>query len=180
MTSPAKLLLLAICTAALIAHFGDKLAAITGDMAGSRMKAEPQSANSQVYAKTTNGYYGGEVYIAMSRDGHYWATLEVNGTPVRFVIDTGASHVSLSYEDAEMAGLDPSGLNYDRAFKTAGGISRKAIVTLDRITLDSIQISNISASVSQPGQINVSLLGMNFLNKLSGFNVENRKMILRP
>lgn len=180
MTSPAKILLLAFCATAFVAYFGEKFTTVTDKIADSRIQPVRQSANDPVYAQTHSEYYGGDIYISMSRDGHYWVTLDVNGTPVRFVVDTGASHISLSYQDAEAAGLDPAGLNYDRIFKTAGGVSRKAMINLDRISLESIQIFNISASVSQRGHMDVSLLGMNFLNKLSGFNVENREMILRP
>ncbi|PCI45309.1 MAG: hypothetical protein COB49_10225 [Alphaproteobacteria bacterium] len=176
MISPAKILLLALLATAFVAYFGEKFTALTGEVISRRTQA---SGNGPRYAQS-NWANGGDVYIPMSRDGHYWATLEVNGTPVRFVVDTGASHISLSYEDAAQAGLDPAALTYDRVFKTAGGVSRKAMVTLDSLSLESIEISHITASVSQRGQMNISLLGMNFLSKLSGFNVENNQMILKP
>ena len=118
--------------------------------------------------------------MPISEDGHFWMTLYVNGSPVRFVVDTGASHISLSYEDAMAVGLMPGSLEYTRIFKTANGNSHKAIVKIDRIELDSIVMSAIPASVSQPGRMDVSLLGMNFLNKLSSFHMENRELILRP
>lgn len=184
MSSPAKIFILAFCVVAVFAYFGDQLILLSTEVAENQRQTVRSSGNAPVYApvvaQSNNSYYGGDVRIPMSRDGHYWVTLEVNGAAVNFVVDTGASHISLSYKDAVAAGLDPAGLTYDRIFKTANGISRKAIVILDNISLDSIELSNMSASVSQPGRMDVSLLGMNFLNKLSGFTVENREMILKP
>ncbi len=180
MTSPLKILLLAMCAAAFVAYFGEKFMLLNDEVVGDGKLAVGQAGTNPVFAKTNSSYYGGDVYISMSRDGHYWVTIDVNGTPTRFVVDTGASHIALSYEDAQAAGLDPDALNYNRVFKTANGVSRKAIVTIDRMSLESIQINDITASVSLRGQLGVSLLGMNFLNRLSGFNVENNEMILKP
>lgn len=180
MTSPAKILVLALCIAAFVAYFGDKFMLLNDEVADSRKLASGQSGTQPVNVRSNSSHYGDDVYISLSRDGHYWVMLDVNGTPTRFVVDTGASHIALSYEDAQAAGLDPDGLNYDRIFNTANGVSRKAMVTIDRLSLDSIQINNIKASVSLRGQLGVSLLGMNFLNRLSGFNVENNEMILKP
>ncbi|PCI34378.1 MAG: TIGR02281 family clan AA aspartic protease [Alphaproteobacteria bacterium] len=184
MTNPVRILILAFCVVAVFAYFGDQLVLLGSQLAGSQKSTVRPPGNAPVYApvytKSNGSYYGGDVRIPMSRDGHYWVILEVNGAPVKFVVDTGASHISLSYKDAVAAGLNPSGLTYDRIFKTANGTSRKAIVTLDHISLESIELSNMSASVSQRGRMDISLLGMNFLNKLSGFTVENREMILKP
>ena len=184
MTNSAKILVLAFCVVAFFAYFGDRLILLGTEVADRQRQGEQDTGNKLVYApvytRSNSSYYGGDVRIPMSRDGHYWVTLEVNGAAVKFVVDTGASHISLSYKDAVAAGLDPAGLTYDRIFKTANGISRKAIITLDHISLESIELSNMSASVSQQGRMDISLLGMNFLNKLSGFRVENREMILKP
>lgn len=177
MTSPAKILLLALFATAFVAYFGERFTLLT-DKVDDRQAQN--SGNSSFYGKIRSDNYEGDIYIPMSRDGHYWATLEVNGTPIRFVVDTGASHISLSYQDAKTAGLDPANLSYNQPFKTAGGVSHKAMVNINRISLESIEVSNISAAVSLQGQMNVSLLGMNFLNRLSGFNVEDREMTLKP
>ncbi|VAV91047.1 Aspartyl protease [hydrothermal vent metagenome] len=176
MTSPSKILLLALFVAATVAYYGDKIIAA----ADGQKQLVQNTGDDLVYGKTNRAEFGDDVRVPMNRDGHYWATLDVNGTPVRFVVDTGASHISLSYEDAEAAGLDPAGLEYDRAFRTANGISYKAMVKLDQISLESIEVTGISASVSQQGAMNVSLLGMNFLNKLSSFKMEDQSLILKP
>ncbi|MBL4800329.1 MAG: TIGR02281 family clan AA aspartic protease [Emcibacter sp.] len=177
MISPIKILLYALCVAGGVAYYGDRLVEIAGTAGVSQRQAASEYRDEESYRDDD---YGGDIHVAMNRDGHYWVTLEVNGTPTRFVVDTGASHISLSFEAAEAAGLDPAGLTYDRAFRTANGISYKAMVKLDQISLDSIEISDISASVSQQGHMGVSLLGMNFLNKLASFKMEDRNLILTP
>lgn len=180
MISPGKILLFALCVAAFVATYGEKFMQVADKVGdGQRLDRSQdgsQGADEQVYADG----YGEDIHVAMNRDGHYWVTVDVNGTPIRFVVDTGASHIALSYEAAEAAGLDPAGLEYDRAFRTANGITHKAMVKLEQVSLDSIVISNISASVSRQGSMGVSLLGMNFLNELSSFKVENRNLILKP
>lgn len=165
---------------AIVAYYGDRFTEILSRVQSRGDMAQPQSGNDLVYAETTIADYGREIRIPVSRDGHYWVTIHVNSTPVRFVVDTGASHVSLSYRDAKAVGLDPEELSFDRVFMTANGQSQKAMITLDHMALQSIQMSNVSASVSRPGRMNVSLLGMNFLNDLSGFRIENGELILKP
>ncbi len=180
MTSPAKLLLLALFVAAFVAYFGDRIIMVSKKVEEARTQQQPQTTNELVYAKANRMDGGGDIRVPMSRDGHYRVMLDVNGTPVRFIVDTGASHISLSYSDAKDVGLDPEGLRYDRIYKTANGVTRKAIVKLDRVSIDAVEMSNVLASVSQRGQLEVSLLGMNFLNKLSGFRVEERVLVLKP
>jgi len=180
MTSPSKLLLLAMCVAAFTAYFGDRFVALFNKAGESLKEVAHKSSNELVYEKTVMAAHNSAIHVPMARDGHYWVNIDVNGTPVRFVVDTGASHISLSYRDAKNAGIDPEILNYDRVFKTANGLTRKAIVKIDHISLEAIKMSDILASVSQQGQMDVSLLGMNFLSRLSGFKVENRQLILNP
>lgn len=180
MMSPAKILLLALCATAVVAYFGEKFMAVADKIHSRPEQTSPQTTQGLVYGKSTMARDNGAIRIPISRDGHYWVTLDINGTPVRFVIDTGASHISLSYRDAEAVGLGPKELNYNRVFRTANGNSRKAMVRLDHLSLQSIEMSGITASVSRPGQMVISLLGMNFLNKLSGFNVRNGELILEP
>jgi len=180
MTSPLKIILLALCVSAVVAYFGEGFLNITEKLQHNEVNQERKSDHELVYADTNMAEYHGVVRVPIARDGHYWVTLDVNGVPVKFVVDTGASHVSLSYQDAVAVGLDPEGLMFNRQFRTANGNSQKAIVTLRRMTLDTIQISDIQASVSQRGRMDVSLLGMNFLNKLSGFHMEEGELILKP
>lgn len=180
MTSPLKLLLFALFAAAVVAYFGEKFIDVTRRIENRQAARSQPPTDDLVYAdvKVTNP--ARSIRVPMAADGHFWVTLTVNGTPVRFVVDTGASHVSLSHQDATNIGVDPTGLSYNRLFRTANGDSRKAMVLLKRMSLESIQITDVRAAVSPPDRMAVSLLGMNFLNRLSGFGVEDGVMILKP
>lgn len=183
MSSPSKILLFALCVGAFVAYFGEQFTQLRHKMAN-RLEAQKQARLSAgqklVYAEIKMADSGREIRVSRGGDGHYWLTLDVNGIPVRFVVDTGASHVSLSFQDAESIGLDPSGLDFNRIYRTANGQTLKALVQLDHVGIDSIQFTNLTASVSQPGQLEVSLLGMNFLSKLSSFKMERGELILTP
>jgi len=180
MISPLKLLLFALFTAAVVAYFGEKFIDVTRRIENQQAESPQPSGDDLVYADVKMTNPARSIRVPMAADGHFWVTLTVNGTPVRFVVDTGASHVSLSHQDAAAIGLDPAGLRYNRLFRTANGDARKAMVLLSRMSLESIQMSDVRASVSPPDRMTVSLLGMNFLNRLSGFGVEDGVLVLKP
>ncbi|MEX0695407.1 MAG: TIGR02281 family clan AA aspartic protease [Rhodospirillales bacterium] len=120
----------------------------------------------------------GTITLKRSRDGHFRINAEVNGTPVQFLIDTGASVVTLSKGDAARAGIDPANLDYNRQYQTAGGTAWGASVRLDRVTLGSIGMDDVRAAVID-SSLSSSLLGMSFLERLGSFSVEGDTMTLR-
>jgi aspartyl protease family protein len=110
-------------------------------------------------------------------DGHFHADLEVNGAPVRFMVDTGASQVVLSRADAERAGIDVDALNFLSRAQTANGTVMLAPVRLRRIVFGGVETNNVRASVSA-GNLDVSLLGMDFLARFSKIEIEGDRMRL--
>lgn len=118
------------------------------------------------------------VELRRGSDGHFHATVEVNGTPVRFMIDTGASDIVLSRRDAERAGLGPARLDYDRRALTANGPVATARVVLDEVRLGSFADLDVPASVSA-GTLDVSLLGMSYLDRFAGIEIAGDRMRLR-
>jgi len=101
--------------------------------------------------------------------GHVALTAIVNGAPVRFLVDTGASRVTLTAEDARAAGIDPGGLVFNQRSQTANGLAREAPVTLREIRIDRLSIDNVPAAVNE--NLTVSLLGMSFLKRLKSFEM---------
>ena len=101
--------------------------------------------------------------------GHVALTAMVNGAPVRFLVDTGASRVTLTAEDARAAGIDRGGLVFNQRSQTANGLAREAPVVLREIRLDRLSIDNVSAAVNE--NLTVSLLGMSFLKRLKSFEM---------
>ena len=121
----------------------------------------------------------GEVVLRASADGHFYANVTVNGVAMRFLVDTGASNIALSAEDARRLGFDPDRLDYFLPVTTANGDTLAARVTLDEVRLGSIAFERVSAAVMPPGALATSLLGMSFLDRLSGFEIAGDKLVLR-
>ena len=90
------------------------------------------------------------------------------------MVDTGATMVALSYEDAERAGVYVRPADFTMRVNTANGIARAAPVTLDEISLGDITVRNVRAAVSEPGRLQGSLLGMSFLGGCRGRNARGR------
>ncbi len=119
----------------------------------------------------------GEVSIRRSESGHFEVTAIVNGNPVRFMVDTGASDVSLSIEEAERVGIDTSRLVFNKRYQTANGLTTGARIYLDSVKIGDITLRNVKASVMRNGS--GALLGLTFLDELSSYEVRRDKMILR-
>jgi aspartyl protease family protein len=117
------------------------------------------------------------IAVPRSNDGHYHLTLNVNGTAIDFVIDTGASQVVLSQRDAARIGIDANSLNYSGAASTANGVVRTAPVVLDQVTLGDITDRNIPAVING-GDMDNSLLGMTYLGLYSRIEISNGELVL--
>lgn len=120
---------------------------------------------------------GGRVEIPRGSDGHYHLTLRVNGTPVRFVVDTGASDVVLSIDDADRVGLDHTDLRFTGRASTANGLVSTAPIRLDEVRLGDMVDRNIRAQVSG-GEMFGSLLGMSYLDRFDRIEIANGMMTL--
>ncbi len=118
------------------------------------------------------------VEVPRSSDGHYYITLEIDGTPVRFVIDTGASDVVLTQEDARKIGIDVDNLFFGGIANTANGEVRTARVKLHNVRLGEITDLVIAASVNG-GEMDTSLLGMSYLQRYDKIELGGGKMVLR-
>ncbi len=120
----------------------------------------------------------GEMAISASEGGGFHANGTVNGTPVRFLVDTGASSIVLSPADAQRLGIDLDTLVFNRAYETANGIGYGASTTVDELTVGHIRLTNVPVSINQAPMRN-SLLGMTFLNRMKSFNISGRKLVLQ-
>ena len=122
---------------------------------------------------------GSVVSIPKSRqDGQFWTDATVNSGYVRFLIDTGASAVALTKEDAQKAGLRLHELKYNVPIQTAGGRNMAAHVKLKSIAIGSITLRNVDALVVPEG-LNTSLLGMTYLGQLQKVEATPNVLLLR-
>ena len=103
-------------------------------------------------------------------DGHFRIEALVDGTPVRFLVDTGASDVMLSPADARRLGFDLDALSYTRIYSTANGTVRGAPMRLGEVVVGPIRMRHVPASVNEAPMAS-SLLGMSFLDRLAGYEV---------
>ncbi len=120
---------------------------------------------------------GNTIEVPRARDGHYYLPIVVNGEPITFMVDTGASQIVLTAQDAEKVGIDPAQLNYFGRASTANGEVRTAPVRLSEVELGPITDRDVSAWVNE-GQMNQSLLGMEYLHLFSNIQFSDGRMIL--
>ncbi len=121
---------------------------------------------------------GDELVVEADSRGHYYVDAEINGEAVRFLVDTGASMVALSPDDAERIGFRPGPAEFTGRANTANGIARVAPVMIDEIEIGDITVRNVPGAVMDTAMRN-SLLGMSFLTRLSGYEVRENRLILR-
>ena len=120
---------------------------------------------------------GGRIEVPIGNDGHYHLTAEVNGTAIRFVIDTGASSIALGPRDAERIGIDPENLAYIGEAQTANGTVETAPVNLDSVTIGDIRDESVPAVVLR-ADLEQSLMGMSYLSRFARVSIEAGRLIL--
>ena len=118
------------------------------------------------------------VQITESEGGSFLTTGEVDGVRVRFAVDTGASDVVLSRDDAERIGVDTSALHYNEQTETANGPGRSAAILVKSLAVGPIVFRDIPVAVNQ-APMDTSLLGMSFLRRMKSFEFRGRTLTLR-
>jgi aspartyl protease family protein len=122
---------------------------------------------------------GDTVTLTREPDGHFYTMANINGTPIRFMIDTGASSVALTRADAQRAGMFLSENDFNQVGRGAGGDIRLRSVTFDRVAVGSIEARDVSGVVIG-GDADISLLGQSFLATLGSVTIKGDTMVLRP
>ncbi len=123
--------------------------------------------------------HGRTVEVARTNGGDFAIAAQINGARTHMVLDTGASSVVLTPDDAKAAGLPLDLLTYSVSIDTANGRTKAAPVTLDRLAIGGLEERSVEALVTQPGQLRTSLLGMSFLNRLQSWQVVGDRLVLK-
>ncbi|MEP0519119.1 MAG: TIGR02281 family clan AA aspartic protease [Hyphomicrobiales bacterium] len=123
---------------------------------------------------------GETVTVNRGLSGHFQIKADVEGTVLNLIVDTGASDVVLTSEDAEEIGIDIGSLVFKTPVDTANGRSFVARVTLESILVGPIALTDVRAAVAQPGNLSKSLLGNSFLDRLSSYEFSGSRLELRP
>ncbi len=112
-------------------------------------------------------------------DGHFYIEVDVEGVPIRFMVDTGATDIVLSPRDAERLGFDLAALSFSRRYETANGVGWGAPVTLRSFGVGESRFREVRASVNGAA-MDRSLLGMAFLDRFESYEVRGDTLTLRP
>ena len=119
------------------------------------------------------------VQIPRGQGGEFALQARINGIAAPMVVDTGATSVVLTYETAKAAGLPLELLDYDVDLETAGGHTKAARLTLDRLAIGKLVERSVPALVVPHGKMKTNLLGMSFLDRLESWEVHADSLMLR-
>jgi len=119
-----------------------------------------------------------EYVVEAEGNGHFVIEATVDGVPVTFLVDTGASDIVLTLDDARQLGFLPQTLDFSQRFQTANGEVRGAPVRLRELRIGQFSLYDLDASVNE-APLAISLLGMDFLEQLGSYQVEDGRLILR-
>lgn len=140
--------------------------------------ARSQYSDEEEEPSSTNVDLGsGAITLERASDGHFYADVQVNGAPVNFMIDTGASSIALTREDAQRAGVLLTPGKDEVVGNGASGDVKGQFVTLDRVNLGIKEVRGAQAAVLYGGT--QSLLGQSFLSQFGSVAIEGDRMILR-
>ncbi len=132
---------------------------------------------SQLYPDTARSVDDRTIALRRADDGHFYARVRINGPEIRFMVDTGATNLVLSQQDARRIGLAMDSLNYVLPTNTANGRVYGAGVVLDRVELGGFVDTDVRAMVNG-GRMNDSLLGMTYLDRFRSFSFEGDRLLL--
>jgi aspartyl protease family protein len=119
-----------------------------------------------------------QVALDADRLGHFVTSARINGRSVQVMIDTGASIVALNAETARRLGVTVSKSDFNATIGTVNGTVEVAPIVLAEIRVGNITLRNVEAAVVPGNVLDVNLLGMSFLGRLSGFEIESGELIL--
>ena len=159
------LLLMAVTVGTVVAYKDPETAARASDSVSAMLRKHMTSARA--------------VQVPRGQGGEFTLQARINGVAAPMVVDTGATSVVLTYETAKAAGLPLELLDYNVDLETAGGRTRAARLTLDRLAIGSLVERSIPALVVPHGQMKTNLLGMTFLDRLESWEVRADHLMLR-
>ncbi len=120
---------------------------------------------------------GTQIRIPMAIDGHFWVDAKVNGEPVKFLVDSGATMTTIGRNAAERAGVEINPVA-DQLVRTGNGVVRVSSASARSLEVGSIERRDVRMHVAENEDLNV--LGMNFLSSLERWGVEGRWLVLVP
>jgi len=169
------------CTVVTIAYFSE-IKATAQNLLGVQVPAATRVAvgerDGQAGPDPVPSSAGRTVELKAGAYGHFHVRAEINGQPISVMVDTGASIVALSFEDARAIGIYVRDSDFTHRVSTANGFARIAPVTIDRITVGDIMVRDVSGAVMEAGKLGTTLLGMSFLSRLQRVDIRSGMLVL--
>ena len=144
-------------------------------VSGRTVVAEPGQQSTPAFAESSGG---GTVVLHSDRSGHFYTSALVNGRSIDVLVDTGATSVALTAEDAERAGIFVRPSDFTHRASTANGMARIAPVNIDQISIGGITVRNVKGAVLEQGKLSSTLLGMTCLGRLSRAEMRRGTLLL--
>lgn len=180
----AALIIIILCGIfAALMPSGDKASPLSNQVGGTfsaeSTPHEPRRSSSYgASATASRGIASGQgITLDRAPDGHFYADAKVNGMTVHFMVDTGATGVALSAEDAQRVGLPFFANEFTAVGRGASGEVRGKLVTLDRVALGGKSVSNVSGAILEGSEM--SLLGQSFLGQMGSIEIKGDRMVIR-
>jgi len=161
----------AVVAGLIVPHFADRMKDQTASVAAPAQAAAPPARA----PASSNGY---SVIVPRDNFGRFRADGRIDGRELQFTVDTGASIVALTADDAARLGIHPAATEYTMLIRTANGTVRAAPTTLDMVEVGDIMVHDVAAVVMPDGALSDNLLGLSFLSRLRHFEYSEGKMLL--
>ncbi len=136
----------------------------------------PPTATPPAAPAPARGAVPNSLVFRANPQGHVLVDAYVNGAPVRFLVDTGATMVVLTAKDAAAAGFGRGDLDFSMRTSTANGVARAAPIRLRELRIDQLLVGDVTAAVAE--NLNISLLGQSFLTRLGGYEMRDGVLTL--
>ncbi len=134
---------------------------------------------SELFPGSISQSANGEMVISRGSNQQFFVDAEVDGVPLDMLVDTGASHITLTHRDANRIGIDTENLSFNTPVSTANGMGFVARVRLPELQIGSWRLNSVPAFVAQDEMLGTSLLGMSALNTFASWRVEGNQLILQ-
>jgi aspartyl protease family protein len=161
----------------------DRMAAIVDKIKGtpSEYRSSQAKAQSSTLSSSPSSMSSGLGTLVLQADlnGHFTVHPELEGQRIRMLVDTGATLIALSHEDADKIGLRPLMGGFTKKLSTANGVIDAAPIHLREVRLGPFTVRNVEAVILPKGLLTTSLLGMSFLKRLNGFEVSQGRLTLK-
>ncbi len=164
-----------LCAGFAAVFYFDELRAVFAQTTEAAVQAYQSSGISQ---RDSSSGFERSVTLRADRSGHFFARAHINGRAVAVLVDTGATAIALSYEDARQIGIEPRESDFTSSARTANGFVRTAPVTIDAIRIGDVEVRNLRGSIAEPGNQHITLLGMEFIRRLGRFELRGHELIL--